>query len=141
MYAKLSKCEFWLDRINFLGHEISAQGVIVDSQKIEAILNWEAPTNQTKMRSFLGLARYYRRCIRNFSLIASPLHELLKKNIKFEWSEECQKSMDELKRRLTIALVLILFDDSSDYVIYSDAPLKGMGCVLIQNRWIIFYLS
>ena len=91
--------------------------------------------------SFLGLAGYYRRFIRNLSLIASPLHELLKKNVRFEWSKEYQKSMDELKRRLTTALVLTLSDDSNDYVIYSDALLRDMGCVLIQNEWIISYLS
>ena len=83
---------------------------MVDPQKIEAISNWGAPTNQTEVRSFLGLAGYYRKFIRNFSLIASPLHKLLKKNVRFEWSEECQKSMDELKRRLTTAPVLILPD-------------------------------
>ena len=114
---------------------------MVDPQKIEAISNWGAPTNQTEVRSFLGLAGYYRKFIRNFSLIASSLHKLLKKNVRFEWSEECQKSMDELKRRLTTAPVLTLPDDSSDYVIYSDASLRGMGCVLMQNGRIISYLS
>ena len=77
------------------------------------------------------MADDYRQFIRNFSLIASPLHKLLKKNVRFEWSEECQKSMDELKRRLTTAPILTLPNDSSDYVIYSDASLKGMGCVLM----------
>ena len=90
LYAKLSKCEFWLDKVIFLGHVISSQGVMVDPQKIEAILNWEVPTNQTEVRSFLGLAGYYRRFIRNFSIIASPMIELLKKNVRFEWTEECQ---------------------------------------------------
>ena len=141
LYAKLSKCEFWLEQINFLGHVISAQGIMVDPQKIEAISNLGAPTNQTEVRSFLGLAGYYRKFIRNFSLIASPLHMLLKKNVRFEWSEECQKSMDEVKRRLTTAPILILPDDSSDYVIYSDASLRGMGCVLMQNGRVISYLS
>ena len=79
------------------------------------------------------MAGYYRRFIRNFYLIASPLYELLKKNVRFEWLEECQKSMDELKRKLTTAPVLILPDDSSDYVIYSDASLKDIGYVLMQN--------
>ena len=103
----------------------------MDPQKIEAILNWEAPTNQIDVRSFLSLAGYYRRFIRNFSLITSLMTKLLKKNVRFEWSDECQKSMDELKRKLTIALILTLPDDSSDYVIYSDASLRGMGCVLM----------
>ena len=122
-----------MDQINILGQVISAQGIMVDPQKIEAIVNWEAPTNQTEVRSFLGLAGYYRRFIRNFSLIALSLHELLKKNVRFEWSKEYQKSMNELKKRLTTALILTLPDDSSDYVIYSDASLRGMGCILMQN--------
>ena len=94
---------------------------MVDPQKVEAILSWEAPTNQTKARSFLGLAGYYRRFIRNFSVIASPMTNLLKKNVGFLWSKECQRSMDELKRRLTTAPVLMLLDDDSDFVVYSDA--------------------
>ena len=130
-----------MEQINFLGHVISAQGIMVDPQKIEAISNWGAPTNQTEVRSFLGLAGYYRKFIRNFSLIASSLHKLLKKNVRFEWSKECQKSMDKLKKRLTTAPILTLSDDSSDYVIYSDASLRGMGCVLMQNGWVISYLS
>ena len=77
------------------------------------------------------MAGYYRRFIRNFFLVASPLNELLKKNVRFEWSEECQRSIDELKKRLTTASVLTLSDDSSDYVIYSDASLKDMGCALM----------
>ena len=84
LYAKLSKCEFWLDQVDFLGHMISAQGIMVDPQKIEAISNWGAPTNQTEVRSFLGLAGYYRKFIRNFFLIALPLYELLKKNMRFK---------------------------------------------------------
>ena len=131
MYAKLSKCEFWLYQINFLGHVISVQGIMVDLQKIEAISNWEAPTNQIEVRSFLGLVGYYMKFIKNFFLIALLLHELLRKNVRFEWSKEWQRSMDELKRRLTTALVLTLPVDSSDCIIYSDALLRGMGCVLI----------
>ena len=104
-------------------------------------INWEAPTNQTEVRSFLGLAGYYRRFIRNFSLIALPLHELLKKNVRFEWSKKYQKSIDELKRSLTTAPILTLPNDNSDYVIYNDASLRGIGYVLIQNGWVISYLS
>ena len=108
LYAKFSKYEFWLDIMKFLGHVILAEGIMVDPQKIEAIMNWEAPTNQTEVRSFLGLASYYRRFIRNFFLIASLMTNLLKKDVEFEWSEECQKSIDELKKRSTTALVLTL---------------------------------
>ena len=84
LYAKLSKYEFWLDRVNFLGHVISSQGVMVDPQKVEAILNWQASTNQTEVRSFLGLDGYYKKFIKKFSIIASPMIELLRKNVRFE---------------------------------------------------------
>ena len=131
MYAKLSKCKFWLDRVNFLGHVILSQGVTVDPQKVEAILNWQAPTNQTEVRSFLGLVGYYRRFIKNFLIISSPMTELLKKNVRFEWTDECQQCMDELKERLTTTPILTLPDDEGDFVIYSDASWNGLGCVLM----------
>ena len=114
---------------------------MVDPQKIEAILNWAAPTNQTEVRSFLGLAGYYRRFIKDFSIIASPMIELLRKNVEFEWTEERQQCMDELKRRLTSAPILTLPDDDSEFVIYSDASLNGLGCVLMQNGKVIAYIS
>ena len=107
--------------MKFLGHVISAEGVMVDPQKVEAILNWEAPTNQTEVRNFLSLAGYYRRFIRNFLVIASPMTNLLKKNVEFVWSVECQRSMEELKKWLTRALVLMLPNDSNDFMEYSDA--------------------
>ena len=114
---------------------------MVDPQKIEAILNWEVPTNQTEVRSFLGLASYYRRFIKNFSIIASPMTELLKKNVRFEWTKECQQCMDELKERLTTAPILTLPDGESDFMVYSDASWNGLGCVLMQNGMVISYIS
>ena len=141
LYAKFSKCEFWLDRIVFLGHVISADGVYVDPKKIEAVVNWEPPTSVTEVRSFLGLAGYYRRFVQGFSIIATPLTKLLKKNAKFEWTEECQQSFDELKRCLTTAPVLNLPADGGGYVVYSDASRKGLGCVLMQLGKVISYAS
>ena len=108
LYAKFSKCQFWLDKVAFLGHVISAEGISVDPQKIEAIVNWKPPTNVSEVRSFLGLAGYYRKFVEGFSKIAILLTNLLKKDRKFEWSDTCQHSFEELRQRLTTAPVLAL---------------------------------
>ena len=89
LYAKLSKCDFWLKEVSFLGHIVSAEGIRVGPAKIEAVVNWKSPQNVTEVRSFLGLAGYYRRFMRGFSVIASPLTKLLRKGIKFEWTDKC----------------------------------------------------
>ena len=89
LYAKLSKCEFWLKEVSFLGHIVSKEGIRVDSKKIEVVVEWKPPRNVTEVRSFLGLAGYYRRFVRGFSMTATPLTRLLQKNVKFEWSEKC----------------------------------------------------
>ena len=90
LYAKLSKCPFWLDSVSFLGHIVSAEGVSVDPQKVEAILNWKPPTSVTEIMSFLGLAGYYRKFVEGFSKIATPLTRLTRKDEPFLWSEACQ---------------------------------------------------
>jgi hypothetical protein len=82
LYAKLDKCDFWLKEVTFLRHIVSSKGIFVDPQKVEAILRWERPTTVTKIRSFLGLAGYYRRFIEGFSMIATPLIQLTRKNIR-----------------------------------------------------------
>ena len=121
LYMKFSKCEFWLDKITFLGHVISAEGVYVDFSKIAVIINWEPPRNVTEIRSFLGLASYYRRFVQYFSIIASPLMKLLRKNVKFEWNSNCQRSFKILKEKVVITLVLTLPVKGGHYVVYSDA--------------------
>ena len=85
LYVKLSKCQFWLDRVTFLGHVISAEGVSVDPQKIEAMVNWKRPKNVSEVRSFLGLAGYYRKFVEGFSKIATPLTKLTRKDVKYDW--------------------------------------------------------
>ena len=97
LYAKLSKCEFWLREVVFLGHIISSEGILVDPKKVEAVLKWERPSTITEIRSFLGLAGYYRRFIEGFSTIATPLTRLTRKNVTWEWSEECEEGFQELK--------------------------------------------
>jgi hypothetical protein len=141
LFAKFSKCEFWLDRVGFLGHVISAGGVSVDPQKVEAVSNWGRPTSVTEIRSFLGLAGYYRRFVQDFSRIAAPLTRLTRKGVKFEWSEKCELSFQELKDRLTSAPVLALPDESGEYVIYCDASRQGLGGVLMQHGNVIAYAS
>jgi len=92
LYAKLSKCEFWLRKIAFLGHIVSNEGVSMDPQKIEAVMNWPIPKNLTEVRSFMGLARYYRRFVQNFSKIATPLTNLTRKVTKYEWTRQCEET-------------------------------------------------
>ncbi|WMV08284.1 hypothetical protein MTR67_001669 [Solanum verrucosum] len=132
LFAKFSKCEFWLQLVAFLWHIASSEGIRVDSQKIEAVKQWPRPTSATDIRSFLGLAGYYRRFVEGFSSIASPLTKLTQKKVKFQWSDDCQKSFAELKTRLPTAPVLTLPEGPDGYVIYCDASRVGLGCVLMQ---------
>ena len=141
LYAKFSKCEFWLNEMIFLGHVISGAGIFVDPKKIEAIVGWEQPKNVSEVRSFLGLAGYYRRFVEHFSLLATPLTRLTRKEVKYEWSDDCEQSFQELKSRLTMAPVLALPTPGVEYVIFSDASRQGLGCVLMQNGRIIAYAS
>ena len=141
LYAKFSKCEFWLDKVVFLGHVISAKGIYVDPQKIEAVVNWERPTNVTEVRSFLGLAGYYRRFVEGFSKIVTPLTRLTRKNAKFQWDDNCEKSFQELKACLTSAPVLTLPSGNEGFVVYSDASRQGLGCVLMQHGKVVAYAS
>ncbi|KAD4179016.1 hypothetical protein E3N88_27607 [Mikania micrantha] len=141
LYAKFSKCAFWLREVQFLGHVINADGILVDSSKIQAVTRWSPPKTPTEIRSFLGLAGYYRRFIQDFAKIASPLTKLTRKNTKFVWGEDQDKSFNELKTKLTQAPVLTLPDGSNDFVVYSDASYLGLGCVLMQRGKVIAYAS
>ena len=141
LYAKMSKCEFWLREVKFLGHVVSSEGVAVDPSKVDAVLQWESPKSVTEIRSFVGLAGYYRRFIRGFSQIARPLTNLTKKDRPFVWTEQCETAFQELKTLLTTAPVLILPDPSQPYEVYTDASLMGLGCVLMQNGKVIAYAS
>jgi hypothetical protein len=98
LYAKFSKCEFWLTKVAFLGHIISAGGVSVDPSKVKCVINWMPPATVSEIQSFLGLAGYYRRFIKDFSKIAKPMTKLLEKNKAFEWTKEYQASFEEQKK-------------------------------------------
>jgi hypothetical protein len=141
LYAKFSKCEFWLNKVEFLGHIVSVEGVAVDPSKVASITEWESPKNAGDIRSFLGLAGYYRRFIENFFKIAKPMTELLKKDKKFEWTDSCEDSFQELKKRLVSAPVLCLPDIQKDFQVYCDASRQGLGSVLMQNGKVVSYAS
>ncbi|KAL0535932.1 hypothetical protein IC582_024862 [Cucumis melo] len=141
LYAKFSKCEFWLKQVSFLGHVVSRAGVSVDPAKIEAVTGWTRPSTVSEVRSFLGLAGYYRRFVENFSRIATPLTQLTRKEAPFVWSKACEDSFQNLKQKLVTAPVLTVPDGSGSFVIYSDASKKGLGCVLMQQGKVVAYAS
>ncbi|XP_073137100.1 uncharacterized mitochondrial protein AtMg00860-like [Henckelia pumila] len=120
LYTKLSKCEFWIDHVVFLGHVIYSHGVSVDPSKIYVVLNWLHLTTVAKIRIFLGLAGYYLYFIANFSQLARPLTQLTRKGVTFEWSSDSEENFCELWRRLTSALVLALL-----------LVLEGVLCILM----------
>ncbi|WVZ97285.1 hypothetical protein U9M48_042834 [Paspalum notatum var. saurae] len=136
LYAKLSKCEFWLDQVPFLGHIVSKGGIMVDPSKISSV-----PEVVKEDCGFLGLAGYYRRFIESFSRIAKPMTSLLEKGVPFIWTKERQAAFDELKKRLTTAPVLTLSDLTKRFTVYCDASKEGLGCVLMQEGMLIAYAS
>jgi hypothetical protein len=123
LYAKLSKCEFWLEKIAFLGHTLTAEGIEVDPSKVEAVSKWKQPSNVSEVRSFLGMAK--------------PMTELLKKDNKFVWTPKCEESFQIIKEKLTTAPVLTLPYIHQDFVIFCDASRQGLGCALMQNEKVI----
>ncbi|GJU25523.1 putative reverse transcriptase domain-containing protein [Tanacetum coccineum] len=138
LYAKFSKCDFWIHIVQFLGHLIDNQGLHVDPAKIEAVKNWTSPTTPTEVRQFLGLAGYYRRFIEGFSKIAKPL---TKKNKSYIWGEEQESAFQLLKQKLCEAPILALPEGNDNFVVYCDASLQGLGAVLMQREKVIAYAS
>jgi hypothetical protein len=141
LYAKFSKCEFWLTKVAFLGHVISAGGVSVDPGKVKDVLNWMPPTTASEIWSFLGLAGYYSWFIKDFYKIAKPMMKLLEKNKDFEWTVFCQASFEELRKHLTSAPVLVLLDLTKKFDIHFDASRRWLGCVLMQEGQVVCYAS
>jgi hypothetical protein len=141
LYAKFSKCEFWLDTVKFLGHTISSGGISVDPSKVQEVMDWKPPTLVHQIRSFLGLTGYYRRFIPDFSKIAKPMTERLKKGVKFSWDQQCKDAFHTLRAHLTTAPVLAQPDVSKPFNIYCDASGIRLGCVLMQDNRGIAYTS
>ena len=131
LYAKFSKCDFWLKEVQFLGHIISDKGISVDPSKIQDVLNWKTPESVSEIRSFLGLAGYYRRFVPDFSKIARPMTELLKKGVRFNWDNKCEQAFQTLRRLLTSAPVLTQPDITRPFDVYCDASGTGLGSVFI----------
>ncbi|KAH0730058.1 hypothetical protein KY289_001246 [Solanum tuberosum] len=141
LYAKFLKCEFWLESVAFFAHVVSKEGIRVDPAKIEAIRDWHRPTSIIEVRSFVGLASYYRHFVEGFSTIAVPLTRLTRCDVPFVWSEECEASFLRLKELLTIALILTLLVEGEGFTVYCDASGVGLGYVLMQQGRVIVYAS
>ncbi|GKG07636.1 putative reverse transcriptase domain-containing protein, partial [Tanacetum coccineum] len=137
LYAKFSKCEFWIPKVQFLGHVIDSAGIHVDPAKIESIKDWTSPKSPTEIRQFLGLAGYYRRFIEGFSKIAKPMTKLTQKKVKFECGDKQEAAFQLLKQNLCSAPILALPKGSEDFITYCDASKKGLGAVLMQREKVI----
>ncbi|GJY95825.1 putative reverse transcriptase domain-containing protein [Tanacetum coccineum] len=132
LYAKFSKCEFRLTKVQFLGHVIDIQGIHVDPAKIESIKDWASPKTPMEIRQFLGFAGYYRRFIKGFSKISKSMTKLTQKGVKFDWGDKQEATFQLIKQKLCSEPILALTERSKDFIIYCDASIKGLGAVLMK---------
>jgi len=131
LYANLAKCMFALDHIEFVGFVVSSIGMHVDQTKVVAIQHWPTPTNVNDVRSFHGLASFYRMCVKDFGTIVAPINDIVKKDVVFKWGEEPQKAFEILKEKLTNAPILALPNFTKTFEIECDASSIGIGAVLL----------
>ncbi|GJR70323.1 hypothetical protein Tco_0016388 [Tanacetum coccineum] len=139
-FAKFSKCCFGQQKVVFLGHVITSEGVQVEQEKISSVQSWPIPTTVKEVRGFLGLTGYYRRFVKNYGLIARPLTALTKKD-GFLWSEEALKAFNKLKQALLSTPILRLPDFSKNFVVECDASSDGVGAILSQDDHPVAYFS
>ncbi|XP_021687705.2 uncharacterized mitochondrial protein AtMg00860-like [Hevea brasiliensis] len=130
LYANFKKCTFCMDKVIFLGFVVSGKRIEVDEDKLRAIRKWPTPKSMSDVRSFHGLASFYRRFVKDFSTIAAPLNEVVKKNVGFKWGEEQEHAFNSLKEKLCSAPLLALPDFSKTFEIECDASGVGIGAVL-----------
>ncbi|KAL2943047.1 Transposon Tf2-9 polyprotein [Bienertia sinuspersici] len=141
LYVKKEKCSFGQEEVSFLGHRIRAGKIMMEHGKVQAIMEWEEPKNVSELRSFLGLANYYRRFIKSYSARAAPLTDLLKKKVQWRWSEECKRVFDDLKQAVTEGPVLALPDYSKTFELHTDVSDFAIGGVLMQEGHPVAYES
>ncbi|GJS03832.1 putative reverse transcriptase domain-containing protein [Tanacetum coccineum] len=141
LYAKFSKCELWIPKVQFLGHVIDSQDIHVDPAKIESIKDWASPKTPTEIHQVLGLAGYYRRFIEGFSKIAKSMTKLTHNKVKFDWGEKEEAAFQLLKQKLCSAPILALPEGAKNFIVDCDASHKGLGVVLMQNEKVIAYAS
>jgi hypothetical protein len=141
LYAKFSKYEFWLIKVQFLGHVVSSEAIFVDLSKVQEVMDWKPPRTVHQVWSFLSLAGYYHRFILNFSKIAKPITDLLKKEEKFVWNAEHDEAFWTLKKLLTTSPMLAQPDITKSFDVFCDASGTGLGCVLMQEGHVIAYSS
>jgi hypothetical protein len=141
LYGNLEKCTFFTNRVAFLGYVVTEQGIEVDPAKIEAIENWPHPNMVTQVRSFLGLAGFYRHFVKDFGSIATPLNELTKKDVPFVWGDAQHEAFMILKDKLTHASLLQLPDFNKTFELECDASGIGLGGVLFQEGKSVAYFS
>ncbi|GJU94596.1 putative reverse transcriptase domain-containing protein [Tanacetum coccineum] len=136
LYVKFSKCEFWLLKVQFIGHVIDCEGIHKDPAKIESIKGWASPKTPTEIHQCLGLAGYYQRIIEGFSKISKLMMKLTQKSVKFEWGEKAEAAFQLLKQKLCSAPIFALPEGSENFVVYCDTSHKGLGAVLMQRYYL-----
>lgn len=125
----------------YLGHVITTEGISFDPRKMEAIMDWPTPQNFSKVRIFMGLARYYKKYVKGFSRIAAPITSLQKKEKRFEWTEKCEESFQLLKQKLTTTPILTIPDPNGHFIVITDALGEGVGAVLMQEGKVVAFES
>nr|GEZ49387.1 putative reverse transcriptase domain-containing protein [Tanacetum cinerariifolium] len=141
LYAKFSKCDFWISIVQFLGHVIDSQGIHVEPAKIQVVKDWASSTTPTEVRQFLGLVGYYQRFIKDFLKIAKSLTILTQKNKKYIWGENQESAFQLLKQKMGEAPILALPEENDDFVVYCDASHQGLEAMLMQREKVIAYAS